>query len=153
MKNENYLRLLCSCSIAVYKALYKSFGGFAADVVAAIDQVKSQLFPFLGCRKLRVTFPFQDNQCTKFHQSKQVVLLTVIVFTGSSGRSRHYKFVNNTQQASSRNCNFLQSNRHGFALSRKSRHFCCASCWQYRTVPQEYLFLQSMDLHHWCRRP
>lgn len=26
-------------SIAVYKALYKSFGGFAADVVAAIDQV------------------------------------------------------------------------------------------------------------------
>lgn len=27
-------------SIAVYKALYKSFGGFAADVVAAIDQVK-----------------------------------------------------------------------------------------------------------------
>ncbi|CAK9167441.1 unnamed protein product [Ilex paraguariensis] len=26
------------CSIAVYKALYKSFGGFAADVVAAIDQ-------------------------------------------------------------------------------------------------------------------
>ncbi|KAL0352726.1 UNVERIFIED_CONTAM: Subtilisin-like protease SBT2.2 [Sesamum angustifolium] len=24
--------------IAVYKALYKSFGGFAADVVAAIDQ-------------------------------------------------------------------------------------------------------------------
>lgn len=27
------------CSIAVYKALYKSFGGFAADVVAAIDQV------------------------------------------------------------------------------------------------------------------
>ena len=29
---------LCS-SVAVYKALYKSFGGFAADVVAAIDQV------------------------------------------------------------------------------------------------------------------
>lgn len=27
-------------SIAVYKALYKSFGGFAADVVAAIDQVE-----------------------------------------------------------------------------------------------------------------
>jgi len=26
-------------SIAVYKALYKEFGGFAADVVAAIDQV------------------------------------------------------------------------------------------------------------------
>ena len=26
-------------SIAVYKALYRSFGGFAADVVAAIDQV------------------------------------------------------------------------------------------------------------------
>jgi hypothetical protein len=26
-------------SIAVYKALYKRFGGFAADVVAAIDQV------------------------------------------------------------------------------------------------------------------
>lgn len=26
-------------SVAVYKALYKSFGGFAADVVAAIDQV------------------------------------------------------------------------------------------------------------------
>lgn len=26
-------------SIAVYKALYKSFGGFAADVVAAVDQV------------------------------------------------------------------------------------------------------------------
>jgi hypothetical protein len=26
-------------SIAVYKALYKGFGGFAADVVAAIDQV------------------------------------------------------------------------------------------------------------------
>lgn len=26
-------------SIAVYKALYKDFGGFAADVVAAIDQV------------------------------------------------------------------------------------------------------------------
>lgn len=26
-------------SISVYKALYKSFGGFAADVVAAIDQV------------------------------------------------------------------------------------------------------------------
>lgn len=29
-------------SIAVYKALYKSFGGFAADVVAAIDQVDMQ---------------------------------------------------------------------------------------------------------------
>jgi len=27
----------------VYKALYKSFGGFAADVVAAIDQVHMQL--------------------------------------------------------------------------------------------------------------
>ena len=27
------------CSIAIYKALYKGFGGFAADVVAAIDQV------------------------------------------------------------------------------------------------------------------
>lgn len=27
-------------SISVYKALYKNFGGFAADVVAAIDQVK-----------------------------------------------------------------------------------------------------------------
>lgn len=27
-------------SISVYKALYKSFGGFAADVVAAIDQVQ-----------------------------------------------------------------------------------------------------------------
>lgn len=26
-------------SIAIYKALYKGFGGFAADVVAAIDQV------------------------------------------------------------------------------------------------------------------
>ncbi|RVX04817.1 hypothetical protein CK203_024913 [Vitis vinifera] len=34
-------------SIAVYKALYKSFGGFAADVVAAIDQVcGSQCDPF-----------------------------------------------------------------------------------------------------------
>ena len=31
--------LVCT-SISVYKALYKSFGGFAADVVAAIDQVK-----------------------------------------------------------------------------------------------------------------
>jgi len=29
----------CSIGIAVYKAFYKSFGGFAADVVAAIDQV------------------------------------------------------------------------------------------------------------------
>jgi len=27
-------------SISVYKALYKRFGGFAADVVAAIDQVR-----------------------------------------------------------------------------------------------------------------
>lgn len=26
-------------SISIYKALYKRFGGFAADVVAAIDQV------------------------------------------------------------------------------------------------------------------
>lgn len=30
-------------SIAVYKALYKSFGGFAADVVAGIDQVRHSL--------------------------------------------------------------------------------------------------------------
>lgn len=29
-------------SIAVYKALFKGFGGFAADVVAAIDQVNLQ---------------------------------------------------------------------------------------------------------------
>lgn len=36
-------------SIAVYKALYKSFGGFAADVVAAIDQV--QYYKELGLEK------------------------------------------------------------------------------------------------------
>jgi hypothetical protein len=36
----NFNSLYCFLlSIAVYKALYKSFGGFAADVVAAIDQV------------------------------------------------------------------------------------------------------------------
>jgi hypothetical protein len=29
--------------IAVYKALYRLFGGFIADVVAAIDQVCSHL--------------------------------------------------------------------------------------------------------------
>ena len=41
----NYI--LFFSSIAVYKALYKSFGGFAADVVAAIDQVcGSQCDPF-----------------------------------------------------------------------------------------------------------
>lgn len=33
----NYISIYSS--IAVYKALYKGFGGFAADVVAAIDQV------------------------------------------------------------------------------------------------------------------
>lgn len=38
-----FLSVLLSVSIAVYKALYKSFGGFAADVVAAIDQVNSFL--------------------------------------------------------------------------------------------------------------
>jgi len=27
-------------SISIYKALYRRFGGFAADVVAAIDQVR-----------------------------------------------------------------------------------------------------------------
>lgn len=26
-------------SVAIYKALYKRFGGFAADIIAAIDQV------------------------------------------------------------------------------------------------------------------
>lgn len=26
--------------VAIYKALYKRFGGFAADIIAAIDQVK-----------------------------------------------------------------------------------------------------------------
>lgn len=31
-------------SIAIYKALYKRFGGFAADVVAAIDQVCVRTF-------------------------------------------------------------------------------------------------------------
>lgn len=39
--------LLILCSIAVYKALYKSFGGFAADVVAAIDQVSGDSFACL----------------------------------------------------------------------------------------------------------
>lgn len=36
-----------SSSVAVYKALYKSFGGFAADVVAAIDQVPVICWVFL----------------------------------------------------------------------------------------------------------
>lgn len=31
-------------SIAIYKALYKRFGGFAADIIAAIDQVKNVTF-------------------------------------------------------------------------------------------------------------
>lgn len=30
-------------SVAIYKALYKRFGGFAADIIAAIDQVKKLL--------------------------------------------------------------------------------------------------------------
>jgi len=31
--------MFCVFRIAVYKALYRLFGGFVADVVAAIDQV------------------------------------------------------------------------------------------------------------------
>lgn len=31
-------------SVAVYKALYKRFGGFAADIIAAIDQVKKKVY-------------------------------------------------------------------------------------------------------------
>jgi len=35
---------MLSCfRIAVYKALYRLFGGFVADVVAAIDQVSKNL--------------------------------------------------------------------------------------------------------------
>lgn len=51
--NCEHIRLYCLnhmpiySSIAVYKALYKSFGGFAADVVAAIDQVSAICLAFL----------------------------------------------------------------------------------------------------------
>ena len=34
-------------SIAIYKALYKGFGGFAADVVAAIDQVPVLFYSYV----------------------------------------------------------------------------------------------------------
>lgn len=36
-----YYNFFFVCRIAVYKALYRLFGGFVADVVAAIDQVHS----------------------------------------------------------------------------------------------------------------
>lgn len=36
---ENLKVLSFLVSIAIYKALYKRFGGFAADIIAAIDQV------------------------------------------------------------------------------------------------------------------
>lgn len=34
-------------SVAIYKALYKRFGGFAADIIAAIDQVEKRNFKTL----------------------------------------------------------------------------------------------------------
>ena len=40
---------LC-CRIAVYKALYKLFGGFVSDVIAAIDQVLLQYISNLFCK-------------------------------------------------------------------------------------------------------
>lgn len=43
-------------SIAVYKALYKSFGGFAADVVAAIDQVYSISVTLFSAKNLLFTW-------------------------------------------------------------------------------------------------
>ncbi|KAF6176939.1 hypothetical protein GIB67_027739 [Kingdonia uniflora] len=52
-------------SISVYKALYKSFGGFAADVVAAIDQ---KCVTSVSNSRKRVTFSdvvevFGDDSC------------------------------------------------------------------------------------------
>jgi hypothetical protein len=40
--------------IAVYKALYRLFGGFVADVVAAIDQVYNKYMIYL-CIDLKST--------------------------------------------------------------------------------------------------
>lgn len=88
-------------SIAVYKALYKSFGGFAADVVAAIDQVKL------------INLHNSVNICSHFFSSKFELCITVSLdftcfhFVGCTGRSRHHKLVDNSKQASSRHCHFL----------------------------------------------
>lgn len=49
-------------SVAVYKALYKSFGGFAADVVAAIDQVPVICWVFLQT----ITYQTVDESSVAF---------------------------------------------------------------------------------------
>lgn len=55
-------------SISVYKALYKSFGGFAADVVAAIDQVNSEHFIHFTLYDLSLTIKVKFALCLFLYQ-------------------------------------------------------------------------------------
>lgn len=62
---------LSLCRIAVYKALYRIFGGFVADVVAAIDQVLYISKKMMG--PLFWLFKFNSDL---FHTKHQFPLMT-----------------------------------------------------------------------------